>query len=136
MEYFKKILVLRTLLAIMGLGLAPAAVAQLSDSGDGLVCEHIVTNDWGSGFTAVMRLTNAGDAVITDWRVCWEYARDVNVNHIWNIGDFIIDPYCATGSAWNSTIYPGQSVEFGFMGTRPPGAPPEVEITVCEGVSQ
>lgn len=85
-------------------------------------CTYVVTNDWGSGYTAAIRIKNNGTRAINSWNVNWNYSDASRVTNSWNATLSGSNPYSATGLSWNSNIQPGQTVEFGFQGTKNPGA--------------
>lgn len=88
----------------------------------GMNCEYTIENEWDSGFVAVIRMTNIGALPIADWVVDWRYDDGQRVTSSWNatlIGD---NPYSARGLSWNSTIAPGETVEFGVQGSKEAGA--------------
>lgn len=96
-------------------------------------CAYTVTNDWGSGFTASIKITNTSTTAINGWSVSWSYANATRVTNIWNGVLAGSNPYTASHFDWNKTIQPGQSVEFGFQGTKPTGTAvvPAVTGTAC-----
>ena len=51
-----------------GAGAAPAGAATSS-----CAAAYSVTNDWGTGFTAALTVTNNGTAAITGWTVTYSY---------------------------------------------------------------
>ncbi len=81
-------------------------------------CSYIVSNNWGAGFTGAIRITNKGTSAINGWNVSWTYAGSTRLSGTWNATVTGSNPYAATNLSWNSTIQPGQSVEFGFQGTH------------------
>jgi rhamnogalacturonan endolyase len=81
-------------------------------------CSYIISNNWGAGFTGAIRITNNGTSVINGWNVSWTYAGSTRLSGTWNATVTGSNPYAATNLSWNSTIQPGQSVEFGFQGTH------------------
>jgi rhamnogalacturonan endolyase len=81
-------------------------------------CAYVVTNQWGSGFTAAIRITNKGTSNINGWTVNWTYTGGSQVIGSWNGTLTGSNPYKATGVSWNSTITPGQTAEFGIQGTQ------------------
>lgn len=81
-------------------------------------CSYIISNNWGAGFTGAIRITNNGTSVINGWSVGWTYAGSTRLSGTWNATVTGSNPYAATNLSWNSTIQPGQSVEFGFQGTH------------------
>ncbi|OZY86631.1 hypothetical protein CBP51_06325 [Cellvibrio mixtus] len=96
-------------------------------------CTYSITNDWGNGFTAAIKITNTSSTAINAWSVSWSYANATRVTNLWNGALSGSNPYTVTNLDWNKTIQPGQSVEFGFQGTKPNGAPviPTVTGSVC-----
>lgn len=96
-------------------------------------CVYSVANDWGSGFVASIKITNTGSAAINTWNVGWSYSDTTRVTNLWNGVLTGGNPYNVTPLDWNKTIQPGQSVEFGFQGTKPNGAAviPTITGNVC-----
>lgn len=118
-----------------------AAVLALATVGHGATaqtgeCEYTVTNSWSSGFTGAIRITNTGSSPINGWDVSWQYSTN-SVTSVWNANLSGSNPYSATGLGWNSTIQPGQSIEFGFQGVTNGSAveTPAVTGGVCDGGS-
>lgn len=97
-------------------------------------CSYVVTNDWGSGYTAAIRIKNNGTSAINNWNVSWSYTDSTRVTNSWNATLTGSNPYSATGLSWNSSIQPGQTAEFGFQGTKNNGAAqiPVVTGSVCK----
>src|SRR5690606_8125049 len=52
--------------ALLSLILAQQVNAQAS-------CQYVITNQWGSGATAAIRITNNGAAPISGWNLSWSY---------------------------------------------------------------
>ena len=94
-------------------------------------CSYIVSNNWGAGFTGAIRITNNGTSPINGWNVSWTYAGNTRLSGTWNATVTGNNPYAATNLSWNSSIQPGQSVEFGFQGTHSG----TVEIPVVKGAA-
>ena len=97
-------------------------------------CSYVVTNDWGSGYTASIRIKNNGTSAINGWSVSWNYSDASRITNSWNANLSGSNPYTATGLSWNSIIQPGQTAEFGFQGTKNNGAAPTpvVSGSVCK----
>lgn len=103
-----------------------------SRAATGGTCSYIVSNNWGSGFTGAIRITNNGTNVINGWNVSWTYTGNTRLSGTWNATVTGSNPYAATNLSWNSSIQPGQSVEFGFQGTHSGTAEiPVVTGAVC-----
>src|ERR1700685_2489114 len=62
-----------------GAGGAPAGAATSS-----CAAAYSVSNDWGSGFTASLTITNNGTAAITGWTVTYSYAGNQTLSSGWN----------------------------------------------------
>lgn len=98
------------LAAIIGLGVASSLMATAASA----ACVYTVSNSWGSGFTAAIRVTNNTAATVNGWQVNWTYANN-KVSSAWNA--VVSGNYSATNLGWNGTLQPGQSAEFGVQGT-------------------
>lgn len=95
-------------------------------------CSYVISNNWGSGFTGAIRVTNKGTSAINGWNVNWRYTGNTRVTSTWNATVTGSNPYSATNVGWNGSIQPGQSVEFGFQGTHSGTAEiPAVTGTAC-----
>lgn len=81
-----------------------------------LDCEYTVNNDWGSGFTATISLTNDTAETVTGWEVAWTFNNGTNLSHIWNAEQLAESPYRAANVEWNAMLLPGSSASFGFQG--------------------
>lgn len=96
----------------------------------GIACDYVVNNEWNAGFVATVRLTNTGTEAISDWQVSWYYPEGVSRSSGWNAEVTGENPYTASPVDWNSTIFPGQTVEFGIQGAKPNGqTAPVVELS-------
>jgi endo-1,4-beta-xylanase len=95
-----------------------AASSKSSSSGSTTKCQHIVTNEWNTGYTANIRITNTGSSPVNGWSLSWRYADATRIAHSWNGNVTGSNPYSANNLSWNSSIAPGQYVEFGFQATK------------------
>ncbi|AWT46393.1 MULTISPECIES: glycoside hydrolase family 6 protein [Streptomyces] len=98
-----------TALAVVPAGAAAAAPACTVD--------YKVQNDWGSGFTTNVTVTNNG-AAKSSWAVKWTYAGTQKVTNAWNAkvtqsGTNVT----AANESYNGSLAGGGSVSFGFQGT-------------------
>ncbi|HSC67703.1 MAG TPA: DUF6055 domain-containing protein [Cellvibrio sp.] len=103
------------LASLIGLGLLSATLGNSASAS----CSYTVTNSWGSGFTAAVRVTNDTAATVNGWQVNWSYTNN-KVSSAWNA--VLSGTYSATNLGWNGTLQPGQSAEFGVQGTTNGGA--------------
>lgn len=97
-------------------------------------CSYVVDSQWNNGFTAVIRIKNTGVQPINGWNVNWQYGDGSRVTNLWNASLTGSNPYNAKNLTWNSTIQPGQTVEFGFQGSKAAGAASVPVITggICQ----
>ena len=115
---------------MLGLGLMTATLSTIATAG----CNYTVTNSWGSGFTATIRVTNDSNATINGWQVNWAYNKNT-VSNVWNAQ--LSGNYTATNMGWNGSLRPGQSAEFGIQGVTNGGAieTPRVTGAACDATS-
>ncbi|MFE0456308.1 glycoside hydrolase family 6 protein [Streptomyces sp. NPDC058914] len=78
--------------------------------------DYKVQNDWGSGFTANVTVTN-NSAAKSSWAVKWNYAGNQKVTGGWNAkvtqsGTAVT----AANESYNGALATGGSVSFGFQG--------------------
>ncbi|MDQ1024878.1 cellulose 1,4-beta-cellobiosidase [Streptomyces umbrinus] len=102
-------------------GTAGAAVAAIpADVGVAAIpctVDYKVQNQWDSGFTAAVTVTN-NSAAKSSWAVKWSYAGNQKVTSGWNAklsqsGTAVT----AANESYNGTLGTGSSVSFGFNGT-------------------
>ncbi|MDX3369273.1 cellulose 1,4-beta-cellobiosidase [Streptomyces sp. ME02-6987-2C] len=79
--------------------------------------DYQVQNDWGSGFTAAVTVTNNG-AATSSWSLGWTYAGSQKVTNSWNAkvtqsGAAVT----AANESYNGALSTGGSASFGFQGT-------------------
>ncbi|KUO19875.1 glycoside hydrolase family 6 protein [Streptomyces dysideae] len=79
--------------------------------------DYKVQNQWDTGFTAAVTVTNNG-AAKSGWSVKWSYAGNQQVTSGWNArisqsGTAVT----ATNESYNGTLATGGSASFGFQGT-------------------
>ncbi|NJO50945.1 MAG: hypothetical protein HC840_17560, partial [Leptolyngbyaceae cyanobacterium RM2_2_4] len=80
-----------------------------------------VNNDWGSGFTGGMSIKNDGANSLKQWTL--EFEASFEITNIWNaeIVSKTGNRYVIRNTSWNSNISPGQSISFGFNGSKANG---------------
>ncbi|MFF9277239.1 glycoside hydrolase family 6 protein [Streptomyces griseosporeus] len=98
-----------TALTVVPAGAAAAAPACTVD--------YKVQNDWGSGFTTNVTVTNNG-AAKSSWSLKWTYGGTQKVTNAWNAkvtqsGANVT----AANESYNGGLATGGSVSFGFQGT-------------------
>jgi len=99
------------LLGLLGVVGSYTSVAQAAQ------CEHVIQNEWSTGFVAEIRITNDGVTPIESWEVQWAY-NDAVATNTWNANVSGSAPYTASNLGWNGTIAPGSSVVFGLQGNK------------------
>ena len=114
------------------------ALAALSPFASAATCEYLIANEWNSGFTANIRITNTDSAPINGWEVSWGYTDGSSRTSGWNANVSGSNPYTATPLNWNSTINPGQFIEFGVQGSKgsAPSGPPGYWRRMCAAKQQ
>lgn len=85
-------------------------------------CTYTVTNNWGSGFTGEIKVTNDTSQTVNGWSVSW-LESGVRVNNSWNAALSGSNPYTASALGWNATLAPKASASFGFQANGKAGAP-------------
>jgi cellulase/cellobiase CelA1 len=93
----------------------------------------VINSQWNTGFTGAIRIKNNRSTAINGWAVNWAYSDGSVITSSWNATLTGSNPYSATNIAWNGTIQPGQTVEFGFQGTKKVAAAsvPVITGNVC-----
>jgi hypothetical protein len=78
-------------------------------------------NDWGTGFTGNLTITNTGTSSINGWTLEFDFVG--TIGDIWNasIVSHVGNHFVIKDVGYNSTIAAGQSVTFGFNAS--PGKP-------------
>jgi cellulose 1,4-beta-cellobiosidase len=89
-----------------------------SGGGSGCTAAYSTQNDWGSGFTAAVTVTNNGSTPSSSWQVTWDWGGNQKVTNGWNAtvtqsGSAVT----ARSMSYNGTIAAGASTSFGFQGT-------------------
>lgn len=91
-----------------GQTLAPLSTAQFK-----------VTQDWRSGFTGSLSLTNTSGQSLDNWR--FEFQAPFPIRNLWG-GELVSrqgDRYSVSAPRWNRTLSPGERVTIGFNVDRP-----------------
>lgn len=104
-----------------------------SSAVSGSKCQYVVGNEWNTGFTGAVRITNNGTSAINGWTVTWSYSDGTTLTNSWNATVTGSNPYSATNLNWNNVIQPGQSVEIGIQGNK--GTSSAAQIPVITGAA-
>ncbi|WP_326551721.1 PQQ-dependent sugar dehydrogenase [Micromonospora sp. NBC_01813] len=76
-----------------------------------------VDSDWGAGFTTSVTVVNTGTEPVDGWSLDWTFAGAQRVAVAWNaVTAQDAATVTATNAAWNRSIPPGGTVNFGFLG--------------------
>ena len=88
-------------------------------SGPGATCKVAYsTNDWGSGFTGAVTITNTGTSALSSWSLKFSFSGNQQVTQGWSAtwsqsGTAVT----ATNLSWNGSLAPGASTSIGFNGS-------------------
>lgn len=75
-----------------------------------------VDNDWGSGFTATVTISNKGTAATSSWRVTWTWPGNQTITNSWNASVTQSGTgVTASNLSYNGNIPAGGSTSFGFQ---------------------
>ena len=76
-----------------------------------------ISDDWGSGFTAQVTLTNTGTTAISGWKLGFDFP--FAITNIWNaqVAGQTGSRFTLQDAGYNATIQPGGTVSFGFTGS-------------------
>ncbi|HSC66207.1 MAG TPA: cellulase family glycosylhydrolase [Cellvibrio sp.] len=118
------------LMAALGL----CAIAGGYSSAASAACKYTITNEWNTGATGTIDITNSSTTAISSWSVNWQYNTN-RLSSSWNSNVTGSNPYTATNLSWNGNLQPGQSTSFGFQVSKNGGAleTPTINGTVCSG---
>lgn len=122
-------------LAMLSTTSTPASAAALQCSVD------YKTNDWGSGFTADLTLTNRGTDAINGWTLTYAYTGNQKLSNGWN-GSWSQSGTGITvkNASYNGTVAAGAAVstgaQFTYSGTNTAPASFSVNGTPCNGAHQ
>ncbi|GAA4786301.1 glycoside hydrolase family 48 protein [Streptomyces ziwulingensis] len=122
-------------LTLVGTGTTTAQAAVVQCSVD------YKTNDWGSGFTAELTLTNRGTEALDGWALTYSYAGDQKLTNGWN-GTWTQSgkSVSVTNAAYNARIGAGAAVttgaQFTYSGANAAPTGFAVNGTSCTGAHQ
>ncbi|WP_181805133.1 glycoside hydrolase family 6 protein [Streptomyces shenzhenensis] len=102
---------------VSGPAVAAAPAAHAAISAIPCTVDYKIQNDWGSGFTAAVTVTN-NSAAKSSWSLKWSYAGNQQVTSYWSAklsqsGTAVT----AANETYNGALATGGSVSFGFNGS-------------------
>ena len=113
-----------------------SATTQAAAAG-GCHIAYLDQNDWGTGFTGNVSITNSGSAALTTWTLTWNYAGNQQLNQSWN-GNYTQSGHTVTitNASWNGTIAAGSTLtgigfNAGYSGTNASPASFSLNGVVC-----
>ncbi|MFD2765437.1 PQQ-dependent sugar dehydrogenase [Micromonospora eburnea] len=90
-----------------------------------------VDQQWGTGFTATVVITNTGTAPINGWTVGWSFPAAQRADTFWNAtGSQQGAVVTARNADWNPNIPPGGSTDFGFLASNTGPNPAPTSFTL------
>ncbi|MCM4076553.1 glycoside hydrolase family 3 N-terminal domain-containing protein [Paractinoplanes hotanensis] len=98
---------------------AALAVTTASGTPGGSCRVRYTTNDWSTGFTGTVAVTNTGTTAVSPWTLTWTFSGGQSITQAWSArvtqtGSVVT----ATGEAWSAALAPGATVSFGFNGSH------------------
>jgi hypothetical protein len=86
--------------------------------GSGCSAAYHVDNQWSTGFTATITVTNTGTTATGGWRVAWTWGGNQQVTNMWNAnGTRSGASETASNVDYNKALAPGGNTSFGFQAT-------------------
>ncbi len=121
-------------LATLATGTTPAQAAAVQGV-------DYTTNDWRTGFTAGLTLTNRGTEAISGWTLTYGYTGNQQLSSGWSgIWSQAGKTVTAKNASWNGTIAAGAAVttgaQFTYSGTDTAPTSFAINGTTCAGAHQ
>lgn len=120
----------KTLGLAIALGLGLSAAGQSANA----ACTYKISNEWSTGLTGEIIVTNSGSSAVNGWSVGWQYTTN-RLTGSWNAQVSGSNPYTASNVSWNGTLQPGGSATFGFQVDKRGGSAemPTLTGSICSG---
>ena len=124
---FKKIAGFSVAMFVLICAVAQQASAQAN-------CSYRITNEWNTGYTGAITISNNGSSSLNGWSLSWQYNSN-RITSSWNANITGNNPYTATDLGWNGNVPAGASVEIGFQVNKNGGSAemPTLNGAVCSG---
>jgi endoglucanase len=88
-------------------------------------------NDWGTGFTANVDLTNTGATPVSGWTLAFAWPGNQRITGGWSAAwTQTGNQVTATNLSWNATLQPGATANLGFQATYTGANPPPTAFTL------
>ncbi|HZP54786.1 cellulose binding domain-containing protein [Actinocrinis sp.] len=82
----------------------------------GCTAAYTVSNQWGTGFTANVTVTNSGSAATHGWKVTWNWGGNQQITNVWNaVESHSGQSETVTNASYNGSIAGGGNTSFGFQ---------------------
>jgi beta-glucosidase len=88
------------------------------------------TNDWNTGFTANVSVTNTGTTTINPWSAKWSYSAGQKVTQAWNATVTQSGSDVTAVGLYSTSLAPGASASFGFNGSHSGSNPKPTAFTL------
>jgi chitodextrinase len=98
-------------------GVTATTTSSGGGGGGGCTATYSVTNQWSTGFTANVAVTNNGTAPTNGWKVAWTWGGSQQISNVWN-GVLVSNGQpgvVITNAGYNGSVAPGGNTSFGFQ---------------------
>ncbi len=90
---------------------ASATTQSAGSTGAGCHVTYVDANDWGSGFTGSISITNNGAAALSAWTLTWSYSGNQQISQSWNSNETQSGKSVTlTNAGWNGNIGGGATL--------------------------
>lgn len=93
-------------------------------------CQMTIVNEWNSGFTGSIRVTNDTGQELDGWRVSIQFRDATSITGMWNADLTGSSLYLATNKNYNASIKVNQSATFGFNAKKALANSPAASATL------
>ncbi|MFH9586943.1 cellulase family glycosylhydrolase [Streptomyces luteogriseus] len=113
-----------------GSGPGPGGPGDPGNGTPACTAAYTVSSDWGGGFNAEVKVTNAGTLPLKSWKASWTWSGSQKVTSMWNASHTQSGAtVTAVNAAHNGSVPVGGSASFGLGGAPGGGAVPSVSCT-------